>query len=72
MSLMRWDPFGGLSRMRDEIDHMFEDFFTGQPAMARVGEGLRIPSVDLEEINGAVVVRAELPGVKKERIWISR
>jgi HSP20 family protein len=70
MSLMRWDPFGGLSRMRDEIDHMLEDFFTGRPAMARVGEGLRIPSVDVEETDGAVVVRAELPGVKKENLDI--
>jgi HSP20 family protein len=70
MSLMRWDPFGGLSRMRDEIDHMFEDFFTGRSAMARVGEGLRIPSVDVEETDGTVVVRAELPGVKKENLDI--
>lgn len=70
MSLARWDPFGGLSRMRDEIDRMFEDFFTGRPSLARVGPGLRIPSVDIEEKDDTVVVRAELPGVKKEDLEI--
>lgn len=70
MSLMRWDPFGTLSRMRDEIDRMFEDFFTGRPGLARIGEGLRVPSVDIEETDTAVVVRAELPGVKKENLDI--
>jgi HSP20 family protein len=49
---------------------MFEDFFTGWPAMARVGEGLRVPSVDIEETDGSVVVRAELPGVKKDDLDI--
>jgi len=70
MSLARWDPFGGLSRMRDEIDRMFEDFFTERPSLARVGPGLRIPSVDIEEKDDTVVVRAELPGVKKEDLEI--
>lgn len=70
MSLMRWDPFGGLSRMRDEIDRMFEDFFTGRPGLARTGEGLRVPSVDIEETDESVVVRAELPGVKKDDLDI--
>jgi len=71
MSLMRWDPFGSLSRVREEIDRMFEDFLVGRPAaLARAGEGLRVPSVDIEETDSSVVVRAELPGVKKEDLDI--
>lgn len=70
MSLARWDPFGGLSRMRGEIDRMFDDLFSGEPFLARIGEGRRVPSVDIEETDGMVVVRAELPGVKKEDLEI--
>ena len=70
MSLARWDPFGGLSRMRGEIDRMFDEFFSGEPFLARIGEGRSVPSVDIEETDGTVVVRAELPGVKKEDLEI--
>jgi HSP20 family protein len=57
--------------MREEIDRMFEDFFVGRPAaITRPGEGLRAPSVDIEETDSSVVVRAELPGVKKEDLDI--
>jgi HSP20 family protein len=56
--------------MRTEIDRMFDEFFSGEPFLARVGEGPRVPSIDIEETDGTVVVRAELPGVKKEDLDI--
>ena len=69
MSIMRWDPFSGLSRLHDEIDRMFEDFFPGRRAVAREPMW-RAPSVDVEDTDNAVVVRAEVPGVKKEDLDI--
>lgn len=66
MGITRWDPFGALSRMQDEIDSMFEGFFPGRRGLLRRVEGMRVPSVDVEETDANVIVRAELPGVKKE------
>jgi HSP20 family protein len=59
-----WSP---LSRMRDQLNRMFD-----YPAMAADDffEGWS-PSVDLREEKDAVLVRAEMPGLKKEDIDVS-
>ena len=31
MALMKWEPFGGLTTLRREVDRLFEDFFDGGP-----------------------------------------
>lgn len=73
MALTRWAPFSELTRMRDEMDRMFEQFFPGERR-----EGGReltpmgwTPSIDMYEQDGNLVVDAELPGVKKEDVEIS-
>jgi HSP20 family protein len=59
-----------LTRMHDEIDRMFKDFTTSPlwPRLEGVG---RVPSVDVYEKDGAVVVEAEMPGVNKDDIHVS-
>jgi len=70
MSLMRrWDPFWGLTRLRDEMDRMFDQFFQGVPALAPAEEA-RIPSVDLTEEADNIKLSAELPGVDKEHLEV--
>lgn len=71
MSLMRWEPFGGLSRLHEEIDRMFDEFL-GRPLARRreMREEMRIPSVDLFETDGEIKLKAELPGVDKDKLEV--
>jgi len=64
MGLRRWDPFLGLTRMRDEMDRWFEDLLPARRGAEQ--PGLRLPAVDVMETDEAVVVKAELPGVDKK------
>jgi HSP20 family protein len=72
MAIVRWlDPFRDLSVIQDRMNQIFED------ALARSRgreEGLRTgmwtPAVDIYENNDFVVVKAELPGVEKDRISV--
>jgi len=66
----RWDPFHQLTSLRDEIDRLFESPFSA------LGEGLQpfmsgwSPALDLYDEKDNFVVKAELPGMKKEEIEI--
>lgn len=68
-SLMRWDPFRGMLRMEQELDRMF-DRLLGRRfwPLEAADEGVRIPSVDVSEDENEVVVKAELPGIDKDKI----
>jgi HSP20 family protein len=61
-SLSRWDPFGEMQRLTDQ---MFRPLFGGEERRAFT------PAVDIYEDNDAITVRAELAGVKPEDVSIS-
>ena len=61
-----WTPFAELERIRREFDRLLEDVF---PAGDK--EQILAPPVDVYETDSEVVVKAELPGVKKEDIDIT-
>lgn len=60
--------------LRDTISGLFDDFFSGRPALTRhlqADSGLGwIPAVDVRETEDAVIVYAALPGVEKEDVQI--
>jgi HSP20 family protein len=64
-----WNPFEQLSNLREEINRLFES------PSADGGSGSEFfgwaPAVDLYEDRDHLVVKAELPGMKKEDIGIS-
>ena len=62
-----WSPFAELERIRKEFDRLLEDFI---PATAE-REEILAPPVDVYETDSEVVVKAELPGVKKEDIDVT-
>jgi HSP20 family protein len=67
--LMRIDPMRDLVRMEREMDRMMRRFF--RPfAEIEEAEGVRIPSVDVSETESEVLVKAEIPGIKKEDLNI--
>ena len=72
MSLIRWRPTRDLLSIRDEVNRLFDNFFTGLPERRRgLLEGEWAPSVDIAETDNEVVVTAELPGVKQDDVDIT-
>jgi HSP20 family protein len=72
MSIMRWKPGRELIGIREEMNRLFDDFFTGFPERRRgLLEGEWLPSVNISETDNSVVVTAELPGVKQEDVDIT-
>jgi len=68
--LIRWEPTTGLSRFRDEINRLLEDFF-GETTEERVPANImRVPSVDVIDQGNEILVRAEMPGIDKNNIQI--
>jgi HSP20 family protein len=69
--LMEWRPFREVSRLRREMDHLWDDYFGSgrrglQPLQAEFS-----PAVDVTETAEAVVVKAEVPGMDAQDINIS-
>jgi HSP20 family protein len=67
MALVRWNPIGTLAGMEvDRLNRMFADFHTEAFNQAWV------PAVDIYETDShEVVIKAELPEVKKEDIGVT-
>ena len=55
-----WPSFGRLSNFQDELDRLFESPLTGWA-----------PALDVHEDKDDYVIRAELPGLKREDIDVS-
>ena len=67
MALVRWNPIGTLAGMEvDRLNQMFADFQT-----EAFNQGW-VPAVDIYETDShEVVIKAELPDVKKEDIGVT-
>ena len=66
MELVRWEPFNGLDKMHSAFNDLFNENFGQswvQPASTKW-----YPAVDVLESKDAYLIRAELPGMKREDI----
>jgi|AntRauTorckE6833_2_1112554.scaffolds.fasta_scaffold51281_1 HSP20 family protein len=70
MALVRWEPFRNAAGLQERINRMFDDVFSAnQPAeMDESVIGAWKPSSDIYETNDAIVIEAELPGLKKDDV----
>ncbi len=64
--LMLWNPFAEIERIRREFDRLLEELVPREE-----GERVFAPVVDVYETDQELVVKAELPGVKKENVEVS-
>jgi HSP20 family protein len=64
-NVSRFDPFNEL------VDDLFKGFLVRPVAYEGRNDALPRMKVDVAEKNGAYLVKAELPGVKKEDIQVS-
>ena len=65
-----WTGFGRLTDLRDEIDRLFEAPLAEFTRTSNLLSGWT-PAMDIFEDKDSVVVRVELPGMKKEDIEVS-
>ena len=68
---MEWRPFREVSRLRREMDRLWDDYYGSgrrglQPLQAEFA-----PAVDVKETAEAVVVKAEVPGMDAKEITIA-
>ena len=68
--LTGWPAFGRLTDLRDEIDRLFELPLTEVARTSRLFSGWT-PALDLYEEKDNLVVKVELPGMKREDIEVS-
>ncbi len=72
MNLIKWDPF----RELEDVSNRLNNFFRRPAASADSGQDMLAmadwaPSVDISETDTAYMVKAEIPGVKKEDVKVT-
>ncbi len=72
MNLVRWDPF----RELEDVSNRLNRIFSRSPSRAESSqESLTVadwsPSADITETDEAYVIKAEIPGVKKEDVKVA-
>jgi len=70
-NLETWEPFRHLSSLREEIDRLFDQPLSLFSAAQQFWLGGGWPTVDLYEDRDKLVVKVEVPGMKKEEVDIS-
>jgi HSP20 family protein len=64
-SIIRWEPFRGISTLQEQMNHLFEDAFVrGQGNES--GLTAWAPAVDIYETEHELVVKADLPEVNEK------
>jgi HSP20 family protein len=63
-----WDPFAALRNLHEEMNRAFQRSLVA-PAAKQVA--FYVPDIDVKDEAGAVTVRADIPGMKKENLDIS-
>lgn len=70
MAIVRWEPFRNAASLQDRINRMFDEAFSKAGDMGDHTIGSWQPSVDIYETDSAIMIEAELPGVRLEDIQI--
>jgi HSP20 family protein len=69
--LMEWRPFREISRLRREMDRLWDDYFGPGRRALKPLEAEFAPAVDVKETAEQIVVKAEVPGIDAKDINIS-
>lgn len=70
MSITRWEPFSDLMSLRDAMDRLFEESFVRPGRLLGMPAAGSVP-VDIFQQDGALQVKAPMPGVKPEDIEVT-
>lgn len=73
MSIVKWSPIRELEDMRRDMERLFEGFVEPGRRHRRLWPksseaGIMVPNIDLYDRKTEIVMKAELPGVEKDKI----
>ena len=71
MSMVRFDPFRDLAVLQDRMNRLFNDAYQPRQSDDLMNRGTWTPAVDIYEVEGALVLKAELPDMRREDIDVS-
>ncbi|MCX8029230.1 MAG: Hsp20/alpha crystallin family protein [Brevinematales bacterium] len=63
-----WRPLNHIEKVRREFDRIFDEFFG---RIDNVEEYILSPAVDVYETDKDIVIKAEIPGAKKDEIEVT-
>ena len=71
MTIVRWDPLRNVATLQDRINRMFNEAFADSTDFEdEVGMSVWRPAVDIFDTDNAMVIKVELPGIKKDDVSI--
>jgi HSP20 family protein len=71
MAMTRFDPFRDLAVLQDRMNRMFNDSYGSRREDDLMSSGTWMPAVDIYEIDGSLVLKAELPDMRREEIDVT-
>ena len=70
MTIVRWNPRRDMLGLRDEMDHLFGNFFGLPGRYVERNEPGWTPRVNVRELDDKFVLTAEIPGMNKDDIKV--
>lgn len=71
MTIVKWDPFRNVAALQDRINRIFDESFS---RTADLDDDISMsawkPLVDIYETDEAIILKAELPGIKKNDVSV--
>ena len=73
MAIARLDPFRDLAVLQDRMNRLFNDSVSGRGGREDdlASRGAWVPAVDIYELDGGLVLKAEIPDMRREDIDVS-
>ena len=71
MAMTRFDPFRDLAVLQDRMNRLFNESYGPRQSDDLMNRGSWTPAVDIYEVDGALVLKAELPDMRREDIDVS-
>jgi HSP20 family protein len=71
MAIVRFDPFRDLAVLQDRMNRMFNDAWSNRQEDHLMNRGTWVPPVDIYEADGELVMKVELPDMKREDIELT-
>lgn len=70
MAIRRWDPFKDLLTLQERMNRLFDEVLPRTREEETLERGVWSPAVDIYETEDSIVLKAELPGVKREDVSV--
>ena len=71
MAMTRFDPFRDLAVLQDRMNRLFNESYGQRRDDDLMSRGTWTPPVDIYEVDGGLVLKAELPDMRREDIDVS-